>query len=154
VPERDPRLADVPAQEGILAVDLRREVEQAAEANKVSMNAEMIARLDRTFAEDTVYGPGSLRSRVYEAGAAFMHAGKARAMSLERAHSVRDGSWVKDRECYQAAMIEAINTFALNFPGGYTPEIHKDVMDRVGRAFDVRELNQLEQARVEPENAQ
>jgi hypothetical protein len=28
------------------------------------------------------------------------------------------------------------------------------VMDRVGRAFDVRELNRLERARVEPENAQ
>src|ERR1051326_7435668 len=34
---------------------LRREVEQAAEANKVSMDAEMIERLARTFAEDTMY---------------------------------------------------------------------------------------------------
>jgi hypothetical protein len=77
---------------------LRAKVEKAAKARGVSMNAEMVARLERSFATEEVWGgPEMLRVAELMAGA-FYHTGLSASVGREPA------DWLGDPAVYSDCM--------------------------------------------------
>jgi hypothetical protein len=114
-------LADVKTR---LREPLRAKLERAARHNGVSMNAEICARLERSFQQQEEFGGPEGRERAHLALAAFNTAGRRWA-------SVRGvrGAWENDPECYLVATLEAALSLMIGAPEGLdlrTLELHVD----------------------------
>lgn len=86
---------------------LRAAIENAAANNGVSMNAEAVNRLQRTFSEDDVFetslGGPEMRQKVELMISAFGHNGHLMAQALGHPEwSARD--WMNDPQCYRSAV--------------------------------------------------
>src|SRR5262245_31587980 len=100
-----------------LTEGLRRNIEKAATQNGVSMNSEMIHRLERSFSQDDAFG-SRYREFVRLMSAAFATAGHAKASEKKIA-----GDWSADADCYLAAAIGVVEALTLASPrSGVTVE--------------------------------
>lgn len=81
---------------------LRAELERAAKKHGVSLNAEMVDRLQRTLTEDAAAGGTEIRNMERFMGAAFLHGGQAGARGREHP-DWEPAQWIDDPYCYDAA---------------------------------------------------
>jgi hypothetical protein len=92
---------------------LRAKLERAARDHGVSMNAEIVGRLERSFARDEEFGGLQGRERAHMALSAFNTAGAQWA----RDRGVSD-AWENDPECYLTAALAAAETLMISAPEG------------------------------------
>jgi hypothetical protein len=87
---------------------LRVALEQAASERGVSMNAEIVRRLERSFAEELAFGSAELRRVGYLMASAFAMAGQFNAGDKQ--------DWIKDRDCYRAGLIGVVDALLIGLP--------------------------------------
>jgi hypothetical protein len=95
---------------------LRVSLETAAKARGVSMNAEAVARLERSFSEESAFGGPDLRDAVFSMVAAFAYNGE-RAAQAEGHPEWTARDWLADPDCYREAMLAAMESLLMKQPG-------------------------------------
>lgn len=96
---------------------MRARIERAASKRGVSMNAEMVDRLERSFGQDDSFGGPQWRQTAHLMLSAFAIAGQRRADSKRFV-----GDWMTDADCYLAAVCGVIE--------GLTIGAHRGALDR------------------------
>ena len=82
---------------------LRAKVEKAAKRRGVSMNAEAVDRLERSFDKEDVWGGADLLEMTHLMSGAFARGGKLGAHSRKHAEW-SPSEWINDPFCYLAAI--------------------------------------------------
>lgn len=93
---------------------LRAAIEAAATANGVSMNAEAVARLQRTFSDDEAMGGQAIVNIVHELVISFGAAGENAARAA--GHAWTAGEWLKDADCYREAVASTVAALLVRSP--------------------------------------
>ena len=95
--------------------DLRSRVEKAAKDRNISINAEILKRLERSFeTEDRLGGPRL--ARLLESIGVAMNAAGENAPEYDNPDVLGNGRWVRRREAYQHAVKVAVAILEANTP--------------------------------------
>lgn len=93
---------------------LRAALEKSAKARGVSLNSEVVARLDRSLNTESTFeaafGGPELHQTALLMAAAFASAGRA---SSGKANA---SEWMRDRDAYRAAVIGVMDALLIGFP--------------------------------------
>lgn len=89
---------------------IRKKIEIAAKDRGVSMNAEIVTRIENSFSIDDSFGGPELRNVATLMAAAFNHAGQ---MSADR-RSPRE--WMKDNTIYTEAVVGVLKALLISMP--------------------------------------
>ena len=84
---------------------LRAALEEASERRGVSMNAEIVQRLERSFTEEESLGGPGMRRLAYSMIVAFTRAGRLRAGGKE--------NWIDDPDCYRAGVFGVVDALLI-----------------------------------------
>jgi Arc-like DNA binding domain len=104
---------------------LRASLEEAARPRGVSVNAEIVQRLERSFAEEQGFGGPEMRRLAYLMIVAFARAGQLRAAGKT--------NWIDDRDCYRAGMFGAIDALLIGLPDATAEEVMPEIEGLKGR---------------------
>jgi Arc-like DNA binding dprotein len=90
---------------------LRSKIERSARSSGISMNADMIERLDRSFKSEDEFGGPQWRQIGHMMVAAFILAGQREAESKQLTTP-----WIVDAECYLSAVLGVIDGLTIAAP--------------------------------------
>lgn len=107
-----------------MATELLSELEAAAKKSRHSFNAEAVARLGRSFAEEKAFGGEAGRRLLYFIATAFVFAGERYYRdSIKPKQKTPPGEaldvslWIDEPEAYAEAMMNVIEQLMLHQPG-------------------------------------
>jgi hypothetical protein len=120
---------------------LRAKVERAAKKHRVSMNAEIVTRLENSFIEVDRFGGPDLMRVTFLMAEAFAHAGE-----LCSEPNTPPAEWVRDHKIYMQAAFSVLQALLANLPDATQDEIFTE-WDRVGRRLLSDYLTQRLRAR-------
>jgi hypothetical protein len=95
---------------------LRAALEEAARRRGVSMNAETIARLERSFEQDDRFGGAAMLAMANLMAGAFLRGGQLGAAAQGHPEWTPD-RWVNDAVCYRAGAWAVASALGLPLPG-------------------------------------
>jgi hypothetical protein len=104
---------------------LRAALEQAAEQRGVSMNAEIVRRLERSFTEEEGFGGAEIRRLAYLMTTAFTRAGRLRAAGKP--------DWIDDPDCYRAGMFGVVDALLIGLPDATPEEVAIEIESLKGK---------------------
>jgi hypothetical protein len=96
--------------------DLKRDLMAATKHTGASLSEECAKRLRRSFAEELAFGGRAGRDMVYLMAGAFRSAGRERA-ARKSPDLVEGDAWIRDADCYEAAMLAVLVQLAIAYPG-------------------------------------
>ena len=103
-----------------LAAELLANLEAAAKKSGRSFNAEAVARLGQSFAEEKAFGGEAGRRLLYFVTTAFVFAGEgyyyAQQLKAPPSSGPKVSVWINDPQTYAAAMMGAIEALILGQP--------------------------------------
>jgi hypothetical protein len=92
---------------------LRMRLEEAARERGVSLNAEIVTRLERSLAQEEAFGSAAAKQVAYLAAVAYNMAGRMRGSGKS--------DWANDPDCHRAGVFAAIDALFGQLPES-TPE--------------------------------
>ena len=103
---------------------LRREIEKAADRSEVSMNSEVVKRLERSFAADDQFGGPEMLNMARLMAAAFLRGGQTGARACGHP-KWSPATWIEDPTCYIAAITAVADALVAAGPIGlkYTDDV-------------------------------
>jgi hypothetical protein len=102
-----------------LRVSLRNRLQHAARANGVSANAELVSRLERSFAKDAEFGSQEETNLARLIASAFTLGGQ-RAAKVMKHPEWTAAEWMVEPSCYEAAMEAVLSALQAAQPVRYT----------------------------------
>jgi Arc-like DNA binding domain len=106
---------------------LRARLEEAAREHGVSLNAEVVTRLERSFAQEEAFGSPAAKQVAYLTAVAFNMAGRMRGSGRS--------DWVDDPGCYRAGVFAAIDALLSVLPKSTPEEIKLEIEVLKGKAM-------------------
>jgi hypothetical protein len=101
--------------------DLRSKLEQAAQRREVTLNGEIVHRLERSFAEEDVAGGPEARGIVLLMTAAFLSHGERAAAGQKPA------KWLHDQESFRSAIFGVTRALLDSLPDASDQEQEKTI---------------------------
>jgi hypothetical protein len=109
---------------------IRAELEASAKRRGVSLNAELVDRVEKSFAEEDAFGGPEIANMARLMAAAFLRGGQAGAHA-SRHPKWSVARWINDPNCYQAAVAAVVNALHAMQPGQSGAK-HPSPADRSG----------------------
>ena len=100
---------------------LRARLEAVAKGRGVSINSELVERLERSFAKDDAFGGLAIANMARLMAAAFLQGGQHEAHARQRTNS-RPADWIHNSECYDAAVKAVVRALKSMRPINFPPE--------------------------------
>jgi Arc-like DNA binding domain len=102
-----------------LRTSLRDRLQAAARANGVSVNAELVSRLERSFAKDAEFGSQEETNLARLIASAFTLGGQRAAKTMKHPEWT-PAEWMVEPSCYEAAMEAVLSALQAAQPVRYT----------------------------------
>jgi hypothetical protein len=102
-----------------LKESLRATLDEAARERGVSMNAELVARLERSVQQDRIFGSAAAQQVAFMTAAAYDMAGRMRGAGKP--------DWTKDPDAHRAAVFAAINSLLEVLPPSTPEQINLEI---------------------------
>ncbi len=128
---------------------IRAKLERAAKRRGVSLNAEIVNRLEQTLLEDDAFGGPELNHFARLMASKFAIGGQRGAAARQHPEWKPD-RWINDPACYQAAVASVVDALLseqpVEYESGHPDEqqraLHKKIHDTmsglVGRGYDIK----------------